>query len=427
MAYCGLDFGTSNSTLGVVNRPGAACDSDDAAGHGARLLPLEGEAVTLPSAIFFDPMGQETVGRAGIQAYADGLEGRLMRSLKSVLGTDLLDQETQLGRRRIGFREVLTRLLSTIKARGEAAAGQPLDCVVHGRPVNFVDGDPAADQRAEDALADIARAIGFREVSFQFEPIAAALDYEQQVAAEEIALIADIGGGTSDFSVVRLGPRRRRLPDRAADILASSGLRVGGVDFDRLLSLHGFMPTLGYQSPLKRAGLLAPNTYFTDLSTWSRINFLYTAKVAAELRQLLRESAAPEKIDRLVRVVEEHYGHRLAMTVESTKIGLSGEGDQMVALPWLESGLNVAVTRAEFETATADPAAGIGAAIARCLQDAGVVAAAIDAVFLTGGSTLLPHVRAAILATVPEARVVDGDKFGSVGLGLTLEATRRYG
>ena len=415
MRSCGLDFGTSNTTLGI------------AAGNSARLVELEAGETTLPSAIFFDfAAARPLYGRAAIEAYAKGTDGRLMRSLKSVLGTDLIDQDTLLDRNRVGFRDVLKRLLGEIKARAETAAGQPLDAVVHGRPVHFVDGDEAADRRAEEALADIARSIGFRDVSFQFEPIAAALDYEQQVESEEVALIADIGGGTSDFSIVRLSPERRHRADRMADILANDGVRIGGTDFDRLLSLESVMPLLGYQSPMKKPGLLAPNGYFTDLSTWAKINFLYTPKVMAEVRQVQRESARPVLIQRLAQVLEDHQGHRLAMLVERAKIGLSEAAALDLPLDWIELGLAAPFRRAGFEQATDELCRGIAGMIRRCLAHAGLGPERIDAVFLTGGSTLLPNVRRAILAELPASRVVEGDKFGSVGLGLTLEAVRRY-
>ena len=415
MGSCGLDFGTSNTTLGICH------------GSTPGLVALEGAETTLPSAIFFDfAAARAEFGRAAIEAYAKGTDGRLMRSLKSVLGTDLIDQDTLLDKNRIGFRAVLQRLLGEIKARAEIAAGHPLDSVVHGRPVHFVDGDEAADQRAQAALAEIAHAIGFKHVSFQFEPIAAALDYEQQVEAEEVALIADIGGGTSDFSIVRLGPARRRANDRSGDILANDGVRVGGTDFDRLLSLRSAMPHLGYQSPMKKRGLLAPNGYFTDLSTWAKINFLYTPKVMAEIRQVQRESARPDLIAQLSHVIEDHLGHRLAMTVERAKIGLSETDAFDLPLGWIEPGLAAGFARQAFEVATGELCRSIAAMIRRCLADAGLAPDRIDAVFLTGGSTLLPNVRSAILGELPLSRVVEGDKFGSVGLGLTIEAMLRY-
>lgn len=195
---CGLDFGTSNSTLGV------------AGDGGPQLLPLEDDHLTIPSAIFFGAESAEAflIGRQANSAYVDGAQGRLMRSLKSILGSQLIDEKTQIPRHRISFKEVITRYVAALKARVEHRVGHEITHVVHGRPVHFVDNDHDADRRAEQALAAIARAAGFKEVSFQYEPVAAAFDFERQTSRECLALIADIGGGTSDFTVVRLAGQR---------------------------------------------------------------------------------------------------------------------------------------------------------------------------------------------------------------------------
>ncbi|WP_114395167.1 Hsp70 family protein [Oleisolibacter albus] len=416
MTACGLDFGTSNSTLGVVGPDGWV------------LAPLEGDSTTLPSAIFFDfETHQPRFGRDAIATYAAGGEGRLMRSLKSVLGTGLIDEDTALDRTRIGFREVIGLVVRHVKETAERATGTALSHVVHGRPVHFVDGDAAADQRAEDALADIARDAGFGEVSFQYEPIAAALHYESQIAAEEIALIADIGGGTSDFSIVRIGPRRAKRPDRMDDILANDGLRIGGTDFDRLLSLAAVMPHLGYHAPLRTAGLSTPNAWYVDLATWAKINFLYTPQTLAEVRRVTAQAVSPALVGRLLTVLEHHLGHQLAMRVEAAKIALSGDAAVDVDLSLVEPGLDAPTSRGRLSDAIQDPVRRLAAMTRDCLHQAALRPDQVDAVFLTGGSTLLPAVRAAITAELPQARIVEGDKFGAVGLGLTIEAERRYG
>src|SRR5439155_19016467 len=208
MSICGLDFETSNTTVGTIERQVQV------------LAELEAGETTIPSAIFYEVDGDVLIGRKAIAAYVDGAPGRLMRSLKSVLGTSLIDETTRLGRERTSFRDVIAYYLGAVKRRAEQTTGLELRDVVHGRPVHFVDNAPDSDRKAEETLRTIARGIGFDEVTFQFEPIAAALDYERQIASEEVALIADIGGGTSDFSIVRLGPERHGKADRAADILA---------------------------------------------------------------------------------------------------------------------------------------------------------------------------------------------------------------
>lgn len=415
MSICGLDFGTSNTTLGTIE--------DDA----PVLAALENGQTTVPSAIFYEADSAVLIGRKAVDAYVEGVSGRLMRSLKSVLGTALIDETTRLGRERTSFRDVIAYYLGAVKRRAEASTGRELREVVHGRPVHFVDNAPDADRKAEQILREIAGEIGFDEVTFQFEPIAASLDYERQISAEEIALIADIGGGTSDFSIVRLGPDRHGKADRSADILANDGVRIGGTDFDRQLSLGVVMPLFGFGSPMKRPGLEVPSRYFHDLATWSNINRMYEPRVSAELRQVRQEASEPDLLDRLLRVVDEQRGHTLAMEVEEAKILLSDTSKAGIPLQWVAPGLAAAIGRPDLVSHTKQLAERIAARIKICLAQAQLSAGDIDAVFLTGGSVRLAHVRKAITKAVPSARIVEGDIFGAVGKGLTLEALRRYG
>jgi hypothetical chaperone protein len=415
MSICGLDFGTSNTTLGTI------------AGREPVLTALEADQTTIPSAIFYEADGAMLIGRKAIAAYVEGAPGRLMRSIKSVLGTSLIDETTRLGRQRTSFRDVIAYYLGAVKRRAEQATGRELRDVVHGRPVHFVDNAPDADRKAEQILREIAGEIGFDEVTFQFEPIAAAMDYERQISTEEIALIADIGGGTSDFSIVRMGPERHGKVDRAADILANDGVRIGGTDFDRQLSLGVIMPLFGFGSAMKRAGLDVPSSYFHDLATWSNINRMYDPRVLADIRQVRHEARETVLLDRLIRVVDEQRGHTLAMEVEEAKITLSETCQADVPLQWVAPGLSATIARSELVSHTTQLAERIAARINICLAQAQLTASDIDAVFLTGGSVRLAHVRQAITQAAPSARIVEGDTFGAVGKGLTIEALLRYG
>src|SRR3954470_20872211 len=396
MSICGLDFGTSNTTLGTIEGPAPV------------LAELEAGETTIPSAIFYEVDGAVLIGRKAISAYVDGAPGRLMRSLKSVLGTSLIDETTRLGRERVSFRDVIAYYLGAVKRRAEQTIGHELRNVVHGRPVHFVDNAPDADRKAEETLRIIARGIGFDEVTFQFEPIAAALEYERQITSEEVALIADIGGGTSDFSIVRLGPERHNKANRSADILAKDGVRNGGTDFEPQLSLGVVMPLFGFGSAMNRAGLDVPSSYFHDLATWSSINRMYEPSVLSDIRQVRREASEPELLDRLVRVVEEQRGHTLLMEVEEAKIELSDKRQAGIPLEWVMPGLNAAISRPDLVSHTSQLAERIAARIRNCLGQAGLAAKDIDAVFLTGGSVQLAHVRNAITKTVPTARLVEG-------------------
>ncbi|MGV8949628.1 MAG: Hsp70 family protein [Cypionkella sp.] len=412
--YCGIDFGTSNSTVSLA-------DSDK-----AWLLPLEDGAVTLPSAVFWEADGAPPeFGRAALAAYLRGEDGRLLRGLKSTLGSGLIEERTAIGNRAVSFKEVLARFIGQLSQSLRAHAPEAKQ-VVLGRPVHFIDDDAAGDAKAQAVLEEIARAQGFTEVAFQYEPIAAALQYEQGVAAEELVLIVDIGGGTSDFSVVRVSPERSRAADRASDILANDGIRLGGTDLDRLLSLAQVMPSLGYKASVKGGAGLMPNHYFLDLATWHRINALYTQRVMTDLKALRRDVDRGELLDRLMRVVEERNGHALAMQVEAVKIALSEAEFARLALSQFTGGPNPMVQRAAFEEAVAAPLERIDASLAAILAQAGLRADQIGTVFMTGGSSGLPALRAKVAQALPGVRIATGDMLGSVGTGLALDARRKF-
>lgn len=411
---CGIDFGTSNSTVGV------------APGGRAQLVMLEGDHRTLPSAVFWHNDDPPEFGRAAVDAYLRRDEGRLMRGLKSTLGSALINERTRVGARTLAFREVVARYFATLRARLDAA--QPgTAAVVLGRPVHFVDGDAAGDLAAQGVLEEIARSLGFREVGFQYEPVAAALDHERSLAEEELVLIVDVGGGTSDFSVLRVGPARARAADRAGDILANAGIRVGGTDFDRLFSLAAAMPDLGYLSPTGGGKGLMPRHYYIDLATWHRINALYTSRTEADLRALEAVADHPERIARLRRVVATRAGHGVAMEVEAGKIALSDRDSARLMLSALTGGPNPVVTRSGFEASVADPVARIAATVREVLADAGVRPHQLGSVFMTGGSSGLPVLRALVADLLPGVRMAVGDMLGSVGTGLALDAARRFG
>ena len=411
---CGVDFGTSNSTLGW-HRPGLS-----------PLLPLEEGKPTLPSVVFFNAEDERaSFGRAGLSEYLAGYEGRLMRSLKSLLGTPLIDGQTEVLGRALPFRSLLTQFIAELRRRGEAAAGCQFEHAVFGRPVHFIDGDTQADQLAEDTLREIALAVGFRDVAFQYEPIAAAFDYESGISREELVLVADIGGGTSDFSLVRLSPERAGLVDRRADILANGGVHIGGTDFDKYLSLAAVMPLLGLGSRL-RSGSEVPSSYYFNLATWHTINFAYTQKAMLQLKDLYRDACDTVALDRLRGLIEERAGHWLALKVEEGKIALSSDASVPLQLDRLAPPVELMLTRDGFDRAVSHLVESVERTVSGLLRDAGVAADDIDTVFFTGGSSGVQLLRERIAALAPQARKVEGDLFGSIGSGLALDAARRF-
>lgn len=414
-SFCGIDFGTSNSTVGALF------------GGKIELCRLEEQHLTIPSAIFFDYEERNThFGRDAMTLYTEGVSGRLLRSLKSVLGTSLIDEVTEIHGRGMPLREVISLFFGQLKNLTERAIGGPVDSVVLGRPVRFVDDDDAADRRAHEALMQLARDQGFRHVETQFEPVAAALAYERSLDREELALVVDLGGGTSDFAIVRLSPQRHGRQDRGDDILACTGVHVGGTDVDHDLSLAKVMPHLGLDTQIGPKRLPMPSSFYHDLATWHRVTLLYRPRVLADLRLLLPQVKDRALVERLMEVIAERKGHHLAAGVEAAKIELSGSDPAYVHVP-LRDAMQVPVTLAELNAVVVPRAQKIVAAIQRCCADAGITPSHIDSVFLTGGTSMIPEVRSRIVEYLDGVRVVDGDVFGSVGLGLGIEALRRFG
>jgi hypothetical chaperone protein len=413
---CGIDFGTSNSTIAIT------LDGQ------ITLVPVEEGHVTIPSAIFFRHTDNRAFyGRKAVNLFFNRQQGRFMRSLKRVLGTSLMKQGTLVNGTAMNFATIITAFIKNLKEQADAVAGQPIDSVVMGRPVHFVDNDPQADVQAEAELKAIAQRIGFKHIAFQYEPIAAAFAHEANVSGEQLALVADLGGGTSDFTIIRLSNRYANKPDRSSDILANTGVRIGGNDFDKALSLAAIMPEIGYRSTYGPKYLEVPLKPFHDLAEWSKVNFLYTPKMLMQVRQYLHESHDKKRLGRLLSVLQHETGHLLLAAAEETKIALSVEEAYSAAFDFVESDLRIPIKRNLFEAAIADDVDQIMNSVKACLQEAAVQPEAIDLVILTGGSTEVQSVQMAFKQLFAHAAIADQNKLSSVGLGLGYDSQRKFG
>lgn len=412
---CGIDFGTSNSAVAIGSSGKVS------------LVELEDKNVTLPTAVFFNvEEGRTVFGREAVSEYLDGYTGRLMRSLKSILGSDLILDATQIGHKKINFSDIIGLFIGHIKTVSEQKIGKPCENVVLGRPVFFVDNDEAADKRAENELKAIALAQGFKNVSFEFEPIAAARDYESVIEREELVLVVDIGGGTSDFSLIRLSPESRHKDDRTSDILANAGVHIGGTDFDKKFSLATVMPQLGYQTTL-RNGLSMPLSPYHTLATWHLINSLYTPKSKTFLKGIYAESQEKHLVSRLLHVVDHHKGHELANKIESAKITLSGADSTSLDLSFIEKEWSMNLVQNDLKNAAEkDVERIIDVAVKMVEHIATIKSGDIHTIFMTGGSTGLPGFTEGIQGAFPAAKIFMGDKFSSVAKGLGISAMRRY-
>ncbi|TCK94966.1 putative chaperone protein [Paraburkholderia sp. BL9I2N2] len=416
MAYCAIDFGTSNSAVAVPD------------GNRIALASVEKGATTLPTAIFFNHDERVHVfGRAALAAYVDGFDGRLMRAIKSILGTGIAESSTALGDgSAIPYLDVIAMFIGHLKGCAQTRLGAPIDQAVLGRPVFFVDDDPAADARAQRQLEAAARSVGFRDIEFQYEPLAAAFDYESRLGEEKIVLVADIGGGTSDFSMVRVGPQRMSRMDRKEDVLAHHGVHVAGTDVDRRVELAAILREAGYRS-LDTEGREIPNRAYFDLATWHLINSLYTPKRQTELRLMRHLYRNPVHHDRLMRVVDRRLGHALAASAERAKIAIAAGGDTLIEIDPIEPGLSVAFDEQQLAEAMREERTRIVHAARETARLAGIAAGKVDAVYFTGGSTGLASLTRAIAGAFAQAELVFGDPLASVATGLGIHAKRVFG
>jgi hypothetical chaperone protein len=407
----GIDFGTSNSAVSWA-RPG----------QPAQLVALEGANTSMPTALFFDSEEHRTYfGKQAIAQYLAGHPGRLMRSLKSLLGSALIHEQTLVQGKAVSYQEIIGLFLRELKMRTEALGLGAIDRVVMGRPIHFVDNDVQRDRQAQASLLQAARSVGFKNISFQFEPIAAALEYERHLDFDAKVLVVDIGGGTSDFSVVRLGPSRAGLPDRSGDILATSGVHLGGTDFDYQLNLHRVMPLLGFKN-IGTKNREVPSATFLNLSTWHKIGALQSRKAVAHAMELRPFYTDQVPHNRLMTVLRGGYGHKIADAVEQAKITTSSGHDAVLDLGYIEPQLAATLSTHQMAQILQQMVNKIVDTAAQCVALSGLAAQDLDAIYLTGGSSALLPLKAALQQRFAGANMVSGDLFGAVASGLVYSA-----
>jgi hypothetical chaperone protein len=355
--FCGIDFGTSNSSIGFLD------------GEHLRLARFGNKTYT-PSSIFFEfdedcPFfGEEAIAR-----YIDGREGRMIWSPKNALGTNLINEKTQVKDQSLSFKEIIAFIIANLQKQCERQSHQELDSVVVGRPVFYNDRDRNLDQSAQDAMGDILKAVGFKNIEFAYEPIAAATYYEQNISHEEIALIVDMGGGTSDFTIAKLN----RSAKDENKVLAIGGIHIAGTNFDQRLSLATLMPELGLgcrYKTLEGQWAMIPPTLHKELATWHKIGFCYNKSNINYARSKIYSSDEPDKFMRLAQILEQRLGHHVAMVVEKGKIALSSDDIANLTMPEFTPPIDLIISRKQLDQSIKDDVEAIIATLDATLSDA---------------------------------------------------------
>ncbi len=412
----GLDFGTTNSSVALALPAGEVRLAQFPAGAGP--------TPSFRSLLYFERDAQKRThayaGPLAIERYLGAEErGRLVQSLKSYLPSRTLTGTEVFGRR-YTLEDLLARILRDLREGAERALGTPIHRAVVGRPVHFVGAETGEDDAyAEERLRESCRRAGFTEVHFEYEPAGAASAYESTLDREELVLIGDFGGGTSDFSLLRLGP------GVAAEsrVLGTSGVGLAGDAFDAKLVRHLVSPALGENS-LERSGAkllpAVPAWIYANLERWHYLSFLRTRNVAEILKGARTRALEPDKIEALQTLIDEDLGFQLHAAVQQLKYALSRE--ERAEFRFQESGLDlrIPVTRAQFEGWIADELGAIESTVEELLRTTGTAAGTVDRVFLTGGTSFVPAV--ARIFTSRFREVTHGEAFTAVAHGLALRA-----
>ena len=423
----GLDFGTTNSALALA--------------HGDRAVEVArfgAGSTTFRSILYFEQDEASKSGKLRVSAGSDAIQGylnahapgRLIQSTKSYLASRLFNQ-TQIFTQTFSLEELIGILLRYLRKSAENQFGDLGGKLVVGRPVHF---SGAKDSKNDDfAVARLRKAFGnagFDEVHFLPEPVAAAYKYRQRLDHDELVLIADFGGGTSDFSLVKLQPRKTATAGLGDRVIGNDGVGVAGDTFDSKLVRHLVAPMLGLGSQYKTEFgkiLPVPNWLYEHLERWHYLSFLKTRKNLALLRQIRFQALAPEKLDALIELVDQDLGYRLYQAIEAVKCGLSEQTDSQFHFKEAAIDIEKAVARGDFEQWIGAEVSAIAACVDRLLNSCNIASQEIDVVFMTGGSSFVPAIRRIFENKFPKAPIRAGQEFTSVAEGLALHALEQLG
>ncbi len=420
----GIDFGTTNSSVALVNNGKIEL---------VRFPKRGGDTESFRSVLYMERLRQAGhlrigtfTGPAAIEHYLDAeKKGRLIQSLKSYLSSSNLTSTEILGRP-FKFDDLISRILTDLRTAAEHQFGRAIRSATVGRPVRFVGADtPQEEDFAVSRLRSAFIAAGFEQVDFVMEPVGAAYAYEASLDHDELILIGDFGGGTSDFSLLKVGPGVRQRGRQPSDLLGNSGLGLAGDAFDARIVRKLVSPALGAGTLLKPASKMLPAVpawIYSNLERWHYLSFLRTRNVTEILKSSRIRAMEPEKIEALITLVDEDLGFQLHQAVQRLKFELSSAESAQFRFIDGSLDLRMNVTRAEFESWIAEELSMIESCVDDLFKTTGVDFDDVDRVFLTGGTSFVPSVRAIFERRFGQNKLRGGNEFTSVASGLALHA-----
>jgi hypothetical chaperone protein len=361
----------------------------------------------------------------GQQALADYLqepeEGYYIKSPKSFLGASgLVPIQIEL------FEDIVASMMSHIKTLAEATLGKTISQAVIGRPINFQGlRSEQSNQQAIEILTKAAKRVGFKDVEFQYEPVAAGFEYESNLTHETKVLVVDIGGGTTDCSMLLMGPKQAVQSDRGQHFLSHSGERVGGNDFDIALALNKFMPSFGLNSHFKTGKPIPVNSFWKAMAI-NNINDqteFYSSANGRVIKQLIRDAEQPAFISRLLTIQQQKLSYRVVNAAEQSKVALTDNDQHQTDLFDIDDDLSITLQQIDFSSACQRELTTIAGLMKEAIKQANCEP---DVVFVTGGTAKSPVINRFLQQQFEQTPIVVGDHFGSVTAGLTRWASQIY-
>lgn len=418
----GVDFGTTNTAIALIDSHGkvvcATFPSDDGIVSYCR-------SVMYCSRESEDEKLELEAGNDAITLYlARGSSGRLIQSIKSFLGSHQFSSTNIYGRV-FSLEEIISYIMSSIKEKAEKQLGQLGTRAVIGRPVRFAGAHSDEDNEfALNRLRNASTIRSFSDVVFEYEPVAAAYSYEQRLEQDELVLIADFGGGTSDFSLLHLGPSFKNAHNRADGVIGSSGVGIAGDSFDKKMVRELVIPELGYGSSIRSFGKLLPmpNWIYANFERWHYLSFLKSRKTMSTLHDIWRDAVEPNKIEALIYLVEHDLGFRLYQSIEKTKTELSFQTATKFIFNQGPITIEREVLRQDFDGWIAEELAAIAGCVDDLLARCQTRVEDVDSVFITGGTSYVPAVKAIFNDRFGIEKVKSGNNLTSVAEGLAFKA-----
>ena len=401
----GIDFGTSNSVLAVLNK------------ETGKISKTFSES----SLIYFQDNENFSIGKQAIEQYLqNNMRGRLLKSIKTLLPQSSFTFTVIFGKK-YSAEDLVCLILKLLKCQADEFSGEDVKEVVLGRPVVFSD-DPVKDKLAQDRLLKAAKMAGFEQIHFQYEPIAAGFLYEQSLTKPELVLIGDFGGGTSDFTLMKLGNGDINKRDRKSDIIKTGGIHIGGDDMDSAIMWHKLVKYFGQGLQYKSFDkmLEMPVHIFVTLCEWDQMGFLKDGKIRKQLDSYYFWTDKNPAVLRLMNLIDHNLGFSLFQHIEKSKIKLSSGINATIFFNEKDIDIIEEISLVEFDEIIKKEIIKTENYILSFLERQNVGFDQISNVFLTGGTSSIPAVRNIFIKHFTRKKISSGDNFNSVALGLAL-------